>query len=746
MMHLSPAQAREGARLTGASRSAVRHDAAANVRAGAALLARARPSGDGLAAWYGPLSHIGGPLYAQEVYDTLRLGFRITVAGARLGLAPTQVSLPERVVAAHKHLADYPDALWHAASPANYTRANRPLAHPITTIVIHTTEGSYAGAINWFADPRARASAHYVVRSIDGQVTQVVHEKDIAWHAGNWAYNLKAIGIEHEAIESNCHWYTDAMYRGSAQLVAYLAAKYLIPIDRKHIIGHYQVPDPNNPHLHGGADHHTDPGPCWNWPKYMALVRSYAQARFATSLQRIGDDARSSTFHAGHGWRRKSSRHSYAGSYAVTQASSTGSAARYTLHVPRAGGYALYGWWPAAASRSSSVPVGIDTTSGRKWVHVDERSGTGWRYLGTFDLSGRVHLLVSPRTTAPGTIAADAFKVELLSRRFESRLVSGDQGWLLSRAGLSRTSDGGAVWSSISPPGVSVQAIRGAEWSGQTAYATVATGSRATPLKLEWTDNTGATWSSSVLPVPPSADVAGPVDIQAPDPEDLFVALRLEPNGHALSRGLLLRSKDGGATWTKSVLPEGGDIAFTSARTGWLVGGFARESLYVTRNGGTKWFQVRPAVAVPGAYGTAYDPPVFSTDTEGVIPVSLPAGNRSSLAFATTANAGRSWSRASVLHVHQPLDLGETVPSAIVDPSTWFAAVRGKLVAVTDGGASHATVAPLPPEVSNLQFSSPQVGWARTGACGPLSCSVALYGTQDGGFTWDKIALPPAAR
>jgi N-acetyl-anhydromuramyl-L-alanine amidase AmpD/photosystem II stability/assembly factor-like uncharacterized protein len=738
IMHLSPAQIHR----LGVSAGPVRHNETANVRAGAALLASVRPSGGGLAAWYGALARLNGRVYADEVFDTLRLGFGITVGGEFLRVRPASVHLHERATAAHSRHSDYPDSLWHAASPSNYTRSNRPLSHRIDTIVIHTTEGSYAGSIAWFANPRARASAHYVVRSIDGQVTQVVHEKDIAWHAGNWDYNLRAVGIEHEAFENNCHWYTDAMYRGSAQLAAYLAVKYLIPIDRKHIIGHYQVPDPNNPHLHGGADHHTDPGPCWKWKKYMALVRSYAQTKFATALQRIGDDARRATFDAPHGWARRSSHRSYAGSYVVTHANSTGKPARYTLHLPRAGGYALYAWWPAARSRSGSVPVGIDTTSGRKWVHVDERTGTGWRYLGTFDLAGKTHVVVSPRTAATGTIAADAFKVELLSRRFESRLVSQKQGWVLSKAGISRTADAGATWKTISPPGAALQAIRGADWSGQTAYAVVATGSRTSPMKLEWTSDGGATWSSSPLRLPPAADVAGPVDVQVVDSQNLFIGLRLEPNGHALSRGILLRSTDGGATWSSRLLPEGGDISFTSPKDGWLVGGFDRESLYATHNGGKKWSAVKPAVGIRGAFGAAYDPPVFSDESNGVVPVTLPAGARSSLAFATTLNGGRTWSQAAVVHVHRPLDLGETVPSAVADANTWMAASRGNLVAITGGGEARTTVGPLPLGTTNLQFSSPQLGWARTGACLPSRCAVGLYGTQDGGLTWNPIALP----
>lgn len=736
IMHLRPGQVRR----VGARMRAVRRDARANVRAGAALLASVRPRGGGLIAWYGALARLDGRLYADQVFDTLRAGFRTTVEGEILQIAPTRVAL--RKPAARARTADYPDALWHSASRANYTPGNRPLSHRIDTIVIHTTEGSYAGTVAWFANPAAHASAHYVVRSSDGQVTQEVHEKDIAWHAGNWQYNLRAIGIEHEAFESNCRWYTEAMYRGSAQLVAYLAAKYLIPLDRRHIIGHYQVPDPNNPHLGGGADHHTDPGPCWNWKKYMALVRSYAQTKFATALQRIGDDARSRSFHTRPGWRRRGSRHSYAGSYAVTHANAHGTPVRYTLHVPRAGGYALYAWWPAARSRSSSVPVGIDTASGRKWVQVDERTGTGWRYLGTFNLAGKAHVLVSPRTTAHGSIAADAFKVELLSRRFESRLASGEQGWILSKAGLSQTADGGAFWRTIAPPGAAPQAIRGADWSGTSAYAVVATGSRTSPLELERTADRGATWSSVSLPVPPSADVAGPVDVQAVDPENLFVGVRLEPNGHALSRGLLLRSADGGQTWNRALLPEGGDISFTSAEDGWLVGGFARESLFATHNAGRTWAPVKPSVSVRGAYSAAYDPPTFADELNGVIPVSFPAGKHSSLAFATTLDGGHSWKKAAVVHASTALDLGNTMPSAIADPDTWLADMGGNLVELTGGGTQRSTVGPLPLGVTNMQFTSPQTGWARTGACGPSSCRVALYGTQDGGITWNRVELP----
>jgi N-acetyl-anhydromuramyl-L-alanine amidase AmpD len=175
---------------------------------------------------------------------------------------------------------DYPAAAIYAADPANYTAANRPYSDLINKIIIHVTQGAWAGALNWFTRPIAQASAHYVVRSSDGFVGQSVREKDIAWHSGNWLYNQTSIGIEHEGYFDNPNWFTDTMFRSSAQLAAYLANKYQIPIDRQHIIGHNEVPDPNNPGGLGGAGHHVNcPGYYWYWDLYMSYVLQYAASR-----------------------------------------------------------------------------------------------------------------------------------------------------------------------------------------------------------------------------------------------------------------------------------------------------------------------------------------------------------------------------------------------------------------------------------------------------------------------------------
>jgi N-acetyl-anhydromuramyl-L-alanine amidase AmpD len=163
---------------------------------------------------------------------------------------------------ARARTADYPDAEWVAASTSNRTASSRPTSYPVDHVVIHVTQETYADTLRIFQDPKKQVSAHYVVRSADGHMAQCVREHDIAWHAGNWDYNTRSIGIEHEGWVDQPAYFTDALYEQSARLTAALCDTYGIPKDRSHILGHAEVP---------GADH-TDPGPHWDWTRYMRLV------------------------------------------------------------------------------------------------------------------------------------------------------------------------------------------------------------------------------------------------------------------------------------------------------------------------------------------------------------------------------------------------------------------------------------------------------------------------------------------
>ncbi len=175
--------------------------------------------------------------------------------------------------------ADYPGATWNPAASDNQTVSNRPTTYPLRYVIIHVTEGSYAGAISWFKNSASDVSAHFVIRSSDGFVTQMVRIKDIAWHAGNSGVNQRSVGIEHEAITTGSNptsWFTDAMYRSSADLTRWLTTTYGIP--REHDANQLPTNDVNliTPGILGHKQVRVGGTSCpsiyWNWDYYMSLV------------------------------------------------------------------------------------------------------------------------------------------------------------------------------------------------------------------------------------------------------------------------------------------------------------------------------------------------------------------------------------------------------------------------------------------------------------------------------------------
>jgi N-acetyl-anhydromuramyl-L-alanine amidase AmpD len=186
---------------------------------------------------------------------------RRILKGAALAAVPYAL-LPDPQAGAQTQAVDYPGAEWQPATTSNYTASNRPSTYALDYVIIHVTQETYPKTVSIFQNPQKKVSAHYLVRSAGGHVAQCVREADVAWHAGNWDYNTRSIGIEHEGWVDQPEWFTDALYEQSAKLTAAICAKYGLPKDRAHIIGHYEVP---------GTDH-TDPGPNWDWTRYIRMV------------------------------------------------------------------------------------------------------------------------------------------------------------------------------------------------------------------------------------------------------------------------------------------------------------------------------------------------------------------------------------------------------------------------------------------------------------------------------------------
>jgi N-acetyl-anhydromuramyl-L-alanine amidase AmpD len=279
----------QAAELTGTGADALRADPAANIRGGAALLARyqhdlGRPLSADPSTWYQAAVRYGGTAwFGGQVFDVLRTGAsRTTDDGQRVTLAATPGLRPTGA-GANDPQTECPPGLgceWIPApyqqldpnDPTNYGNhdlGDRPKSQKIRFIVIHDTEGSYPVTLKLVQDPTYLAW-NYTVRSADGHIAQHLKAKDVGWHAGNWYVNAKSIGIEHEGfLAQGGTWYTEAMYRSSSELVRYLTKKYDIPVDRAHILGHDNVPGTTPPNVRGM---HEDPGPYWDWAHYFDLL------------------------------------------------------------------------------------------------------------------------------------------------------------------------------------------------------------------------------------------------------------------------------------------------------------------------------------------------------------------------------------------------------------------------------------------------------------------------------------------
>lgn len=181
------------------------------------------------------------------------------------------------------------DVIWSSTPSCNYSSRN---GVAISAIAIHTIQGSYAGAISWAKNCISNVSYHYVLRSSDGQITQMLQETDKGWHIGS--ENSYTIGFEHEGWVDEDGWYTTAMYNSSADLVKDICNRR--GIDRKRVsyfpwaktTHHNQAGIPGTcvkikGHQHYPNQNHTDPGPRWDWEHFDNLINDNVPTTTITS-------------------------------------------------------------------------------------------------------------------------------------------------------------------------------------------------------------------------------------------------------------------------------------------------------------------------------------------------------------------------------------------------------------------------------------------------------------------------------
>lgn len=160
-------------------------------------------------------------------------------------------------------------------------------------IVLHVCEGTFKGSVSWLCNPGSGTSSHYVTGK-NGELEQLVDLDKASWCNGTsttkgdkYDYrrstnrlvrerktnaNFYTISIENEgySYKDGFGKLTEAQYQTVLKLCRELIAKYNIPVDREHIVGHYEIAPVEKPNC---------PGPQFQWDRLMSDLKGGSEEK-----------------------------------------------------------------------------------------------------------------------------------------------------------------------------------------------------------------------------------------------------------------------------------------------------------------------------------------------------------------------------------------------------------------------------------------------------------------------------------
>ena len=251
----------------------LKEDAQQNIRGAAALLRRyandANADPQRIEDWYPYVKKFTGliddqlqTIQADRYYSVMNDGNRSTTLWGETVLLPKRANIDFNYINQHYKSAAAAEPANDASRSADYGPAVASMTtcnfttgrnHSIDTYVNHWIgTGTAAGAVSWFKNCDADASAHFIVAN-NGTIYQSVAVANSAWHCGASGYpynNGRSIGVEHEATVANPGlWNSTAMLQTSAQMSCYFCSQYGIATNQNHtspgICGHQNMPGTN---------------------------------------------------------------------------------------------------------------------------------------------------------------------------------------------------------------------------------------------------------------------------------------------------------------------------------------------------------------------------------------------------------------------------------------------------------------------------------------------------------------------
>jgi photosystem II stability/assembly factor-like uncharacterized protein len=358
---------------------------------------------------------------------------------------------------------------------------------------------------------------------------------------------------------------------------------------------------------------------------------------------------------------------------------------------------------------------------------------------------------------------------------------------------VAHTSDGGQSWQNVTPPSLVGKLLSGIEYMVQPLNATTAWLYKNTfqssvlapdntpvaaisDMSLYFTTNGGVTWQQA-LPETSEGKILLE-ELTFIDANNGWAVASLQHITEVSSPSdipsEIVRTKDGGRTWTKiygsSKLERISSLTFTDESNGWMITTATEDKKpqYLTStfnrtfDGGKHWKAVTLPELPPGARALSYDAPRFSNENDGILVVaneSEPEYGYSTVAYITH-DGGATWSISKPIPVVGILSATDANHLWIMGtaPQTGMLATptaashttqvpvqdvnKPKTIYATSDGGQHWTQISIQPQwyyVQTVNFVSNTTGWVTTSIENEKGYPIHLYKTTDGGKTWQEV-------